>query len=336
MTSTVIGNGRGLSERETDSATTDVDVVVVGGSVAGLQAAMTLGRACRRVVVIDAGHPRNLPARHVHNFLGHDRLSPSELLCSAAAMLADYDVIVKEQRVVDIHHDPDQGSLVVAAEDGTAWRARAVILATGLVDELPKVPGVAVLWGGDVVACPHCHGWEVRNEPLGVLGTPDEPRRAVERAVLVSRWSSRTTLFTDGVDLPAADRDRLLAAHVSVSAAPVRRLDHSGGRLQGVVLEGDVTVPCRTVFVVTRQTQQTEFSRALGCRAADPAKPTGPVWSDALGRTSIPGVWAAGTSTQPALLAIGAAGHASSVAVALHAELTDDDLVPTSRERQRL
>jgi thioredoxin reductase len=299
----------------------DADVVVIGGSVAGLQAALTLGRACRRVIVIDDGRPRNAAAVHVHNFLGQQDSTPAMLLEDARAALTDYDVTLEHDRVTRTEKTPATGRFRVTGQDGRAWQARAVLLATGLIDELPDVPGVSELWGRDVVACPHCHGWEVRGQPLAQLSIRGMPQRGVTRALLLSRWSSDVVLLTDGDELDAAQSERLRAAGVAVRSQRVRRLVHHDGRLHGVEFADGAHLARRTVFSVTRQRQQTDLARQLGCRHTDVAVDT-----DSLGHTSVPGVWATGTTTAPALLAIGAAGHASTVAVAIHNDLLEHDI----------
>ena len=287
------------------------DVAVIGGGVAGLQAALTLGRARRRVAVFDDGKPRNGPAARVHNFLGHAGTSPAALLETGRPMLAEYDVEVVRERVED----------VTAVPHGFAVRGhgvfRAIVLATGLTDELPGVPGVRELWGGPVVACPHCHGWEVRDEALAQLGRRGQPERGVQRALLLRQWSDDVILFTDGDDLAPGDRTRLTSAGITVRSSPVSRVEPTGGGVTVRTADG-TAVARRAVFTVVRQRQQSDLAARLGCRT-DPH--TGAVAIDEAGRTSVPGVRAAGTTAIPALLAIGAAGHAASVAVALHADL---------------
>lgn len=327
------------------------DVVIVGGSYAGLQAALTLGRACRSVLLVDDAHPRNQSAQHVHNFLGNPSPSPDELSAVARGMLGEYDVQLTRDRVAEVMamgtataaaSATASGSASVSAsafgsastnatwrvtgESGTSWTARAVVLATGLRDELPDVPGVAELWGRDVVACPHCHGWEIRGEPLGLLNLRGLAAKAVERAVLVSRWSRDVVLFTDGDELTDQQHARLKAAGVSVVTDRVRRLASvDGDERNGVELElGNGTrVGRRAVFAVVKQHQQTDLAQRIGCAvAADGLS----VAAHAEGRTSVPGVWAAGTTAVPALLAIGAAAHGAAVALAIHSELTENEL----------
>ncbi|TCC28725.1 NAD(P)/FAD-dependent oxidoreductase [Kribbella sindirgiensis] len=285
-----------------------MDVAVVGGSVAGLQVALTLGRARRRVVLFDDGQARNRAASHVHNFLGVEDLAPGELLAVGRRQVAAYGVDVRDLRVDDVGVDGDE--FVVGGE-----RVRAVVLATGLWDELPDVQGVADGWGQSVVACPHCHGWEVRDQPLVQIGMRGAPERSVARALLLSRWSDDVTFCTDGDELTAVQADQLVRAGVAVRTEPVKEVR------EGSVLLDGAELPARRVFVVVRQHQQSDLAERLGCQVAD-----GAVVTDEGGRTTMPGVYAVGTTTSPALLAIGAAGHASTAAVAVHADLLELDL----------
>lgn len=299
------------------------DAVVVGGSLAGLQAALTLGRACRRVLVVDDGRPRNAPASRVHNFLGHDALTPDQLLNQARAMLRSYDVVVVQDRAVDAER-LSQGGWVVHGESERRWAARTVLLATGLVDELPDVPGLRELWGTSVVACPHCHGWEVRGEPLAQIGLPGGLARTVERALLLSGWSRDVVLFTQGEELDDEQVARLKRAGVAVETRKVVGVAGTANQVSLTLIDGNPP-DRRAVFVSPGQRQQSDLAPRLGCRVRDAAQ-AGAVEVDALGRTSVAGIWAAGTTAQPALLGIAAAGVASMVAVAIHAALLDDEL----------
>jgi thioredoxin reductase len=310
--------------REDVNGGEDVDVVVVGGSFAGLQASLTLGRACRRVVVLDDGRPRNARALHVHNFFGQHDPAPAVLQETARTAVRAYDVSLENDRVAKVE-EAAADRLTVTSQDGRIWQTRALLLATGLDDELPDVPGVTELWGEDVVACPHCHGWEVRGEPLAQLGFRGMAARGVDRALLLSRWSRDVVLLTDGDELDASQHARLRAAGVVVRTQRVRRLVHEDGRLHAVEFADGTFLPRRAVFVVTRQHQQTDLARRLGCDHVEEGPAAGAVVTDVKGRTSVRGVWAAGTTTQPALLAIGAAGHASTVAVAINNDLLERD-----------
>lgn len=304
----------------------ETDVVIIGGSVAGLQAALTLGRARRRVVVIDDGRPRNRPASHVHNFLTQTGPTPGDLLASARSMLEPYDVQLLQGRVTNVEAVGDESPRFEVFTDDGQWATRSIVLATGLDDELPDAPGVAKLWGERVVACPHCHGWEVRDQPLAQLGLRGLPKHAVSRALLLSRWSSNVLLFTDGDPLTEEELTRLSTAGVRVRTERVQQVEPNGDGLD-VVLANHERVHHRALFVATRQHQQTDLAARLGCRLVAEGREAGAVSTDQTGHTSISGVWAAGTTAVPSLLAIGAAGHASAVATSLHSALLEQEIV---------
>ncbi|MFF0344580.1 NAD(P)/FAD-dependent oxidoreductase [Kribbella sp. NPDC004875] len=289
------------------------DIAVIGASVAGLQAALTLGRARRSVVLFDDGQPRNRAASHVHNFLGAEDLAPSELLAVGRRQVAEYGVALRETRVSEVAVDDD--GFVVDGEP-----VRAVVLATGLWDELPDVPGVVEGWGQSVVACPHCHGWEVRDRPLVQLGLRGAPDRSVARALLLSRWSDDVVLCTDGDEPTDAHRVQLARAGVSLRTERVAALSAGEHETQVALKDGSELQAAR-VFAVVRQHQQSDLAERLGCQVTD-----GAVVADDGGRTTVPGVYAVGTAASPALLAIGAAGHASTAAVAVHGDLLELDL----------
>lgn len=288
------------------------DVAVIGGSVAGLQAALTLARARRRVVVFDDGTPRNRAAAHVHNYLGVEDPSPAELLAIGRRQVREYGVDVQDARVDDV--SLDDGFVVGDCS------VRAVVLATGLRDELPDVPGVADGWGRSVVACPHCHGWEVRDQPLVQLGMRGLPERSVARALLLSRWSNDVVLCTDGDELTDDQLAKLGKAGVRTQFEQVEAVEPGDDQVRVQLTTGAALLP-RALFVVVRQHQQSDLAERLGCRIVD-----GAVATDAGGRTSVPGVYAVGTTAVPTLFAIGAAGHASTTAVALHTDLLEQEL----------
>ncbi len=191
-----------------DDPTDAYDVVIVGGGAAGLNAALVLGRARRRVAVVDAGAPRNAPAAHMQGFLSRDGMPPTELLATGRVEVGGYGVELIEDNVVAI----EAGFTVRLAGD-RALDARRILIATGVRDVLPDIPGVRERWGRDLLHCPYCHGWEVRDQPLGVLGTrPD----AVDHALLIRQWSEDVILFAHTLDLGADDLGRLDARGVRV------------------------------------------------------------------------------------------------------------------------
>ncbi len=214
----------------------EFDVVVVGGGAAGLSAALVLTRARRQVAVVDAGQPRNAPAAHMQGFLGSDGLPPTELLAAGRAEVAGYGGHLLPGTVTGITSRAPSGaaarrSLEVTLQGGRTLRTRRVLVTTGLRDELPDLPGIRERWGRDLLHCPYCHGHEVRDQPLGVLGGTPE---ALAHAHLVRQWSHDVTFFANGSRLTATDREELAAHTICVVDAPVVRLVVEDDHLTGV------------------------------------------------------------------------------------------------------
>ncbi len=286
------------------------EIAVIGGGPAGLNAALVLGRARRRVVVIDAGTPRNAPAEQMHGFLSRDGESPAALLALARTELERYGVPLIEDRVVDA----DAGFTLRLA-GGDTVTAEQVVVTTGAADELPDIGGARERWGRDLLHCPYCHGWEVRDQPLGVLATG---ARSVEYAHLLRQWSDDVTFFTDTYAIDDSERVALGARGITIVDGPVERLVVRDDRLEAVQLVDGSTVPRAAVF----------FRPALRAHPHGPAEalgvqstPDGLVRTDADGRTSVPGVWAAGNAANPRAQVITAAGEGSAVAIAINTAL---------------
>ena len=307
----------------------DHDVVVVGGGAAGLSAALTLARARRSVLVIDAGQPRNAPAAHLHNYLSRDGAAPSELLAAGRAEVTGYGGRVMTGTVVSAAR-LDDGRFRVELEDGSQVRARRLLVATGLVDELPDVPGVAQRWGRDVLHCPYCHGWEVRDRTIGILATGP---MAVHSALLWRQWSADVTLFRHtAAALDGAEREQLAARGIAVVDGTVTGLEVSGDRLTGVRLTGGAVVGCEALVVVPRLTARADLLTDLGLRdvtdlhMGDRMVGTH-VAGDHAGATEIPGVWVAGNvaDLMDQLISAAAAGVRSGAAI--NADLVTEDSV---------
>jgi thioredoxin reductase len=292
----------------------EYDVLVVGGGAAGLSAALVLARARRTVAVVDAGAPRNAPAAHMHGFLSRDGMPPGDLLAAGRAEVAGYGGSLIDDTVVGI----EPGFQVRLAGAGPL-RARRVLVATGLRDELPDIPGVRERWGRDLLHCPYCHGWEVRDQPLGVLGGAPE---AVQHALLVRQWSPDVTLFPH-TDAVGPDQRELVAARgIPIVEGAVARLVVGNDQLQGVELGDGTVVPRTAVFVRPRFVPNAELLTGLGCAADE----HGWVVHDPVGRTTVAGVWVAGNAADPRAQVISAAGEGSAAAIALNADLVDEDV----------
>jgi thioredoxin reductase len=295
--------------------TRSYDVVVVGGGAAGLSAALVLGRARRHVAVVDAGAPRNAPAAHMQGFLSRDGMPPADLLSVGRAEAAGYGVELLEDRVVGI-----DGGFVVRLAGGRELEARRILVATGVRDELPEIPGVRERWGRDLLHCPYCHGWEVRDRPLGVLGT--QPA-AVQHAQLVRQWSDDVAFFVHTYDLTASEQRELEARGVQVVGGEVARLVVEDDRLTGVELADGRVIARTAVFIRPVNVPHADGLLAgLGCDVDE----AGFVIVDAAGGTSVSGVWAAGNVADPRAQVITAAGAGSAAAIAINADLVQEDV----------
>ena len=287
------------------------DVAIIGGGAAGLSAALVLGRARRRVLVVDAGAPRNAPAAHMQGFLSRDGTPPASLLQTARAEVQGYGVEIIEDRVVDA-----TAGFALRLAGGRTVEARRVLLATGAVDDLPDVAGARERWGRDLLHCPYCHGWEVRDQAIGVLGS-------VEHAHLLRQWSDDVILFTHTSAVAAGERATLDARGIAVVDGAVERLLVADDHLRAVALADGRSVAREALFIRPALRAHADGpAAALGCEVLA----GGLVCVDADGRTSVPGVWAAGNAANPRAQVITAAGEGSAVAIAINTDLVGDDV----------
>jgi thioredoxin reductase len=292
----------------------DYDVVVVGGGAAGLSAALVLARARRTVAAVDADRPRNAPAAHMHGFLSRDGMSPRDLLAAGRAEVAGYGGTLIDDTVVDV-----APGFHVRLAGGSSLHARRILVATGLRDELPDIPGVRERWGRDLLHCPYCHGYEVRDQPLGVLGGSPE---AVQHALLVRQWSPDDILFPHTDAVGPAQREPLTARGIRIVEGAVARLVVANDQLQGVELGDGTVIPRTAVFVRPRFVPNADLLTGLGCELDE----HGWVVHDPTGRTTVAGVWVAGNAADPRAQVITAAGQGSAAAIALNADLVDEDV----------
>ncbi|MEO6090679.1 MAG: NAD(P)/FAD-dependent oxidoreductase [Umezawaea sp.] len=301
-----------------------VDVVVIGGGAAGLSAAVTLGRARREVVVVDAGSPRNAPAEGVHGFLTRDGISPAELVAIGRAEAERYGARIVDGTVTRVANDD---GFTVELDDGSTLRARRLLVATGLVDDLPDVAGLAERWGRDVVHCPYCHGWEVRDQPIGILGTGP---MATHSALLFRQLSDDVVLFQHTAPALSDEQAEQLAARgITVVEGEVVALEVEDDRLTGVRLASGEVVARRAVAVTPRMVARADLLAALGLKAAD-LEMGGHVMAqhvvaDGAGATEVPGVWVAGNVTDPRAQVVAAAAAGVMAAASVNADLIAED-----------
>lgn len=285
------------------------DVVIVGGSNAGLSAALQLGRARRRVLVCDTGKPVNAPAHESHGFFTRDGTPPAELLAIGREQLRLYSTIALRQvAVTGAAHDAHGEGFLITLADGTTEHTRAVLLATGVTAVFPPIEGMAERWGVGVNSCPYCHGWEVRDTPLAVYGSGE---MGFHYAVMIAHWSHDLVLCTDGpAGFTEEQKGTLAAREIRVIAEKIIRLEGTGRELEEIVFADGTRLPRRALFFYPQWRQHSDLAAQLGCTLT----PDGSVQVDRQGLTSVPGVYAAGDTTH--MMAMNVAGAVAEGALA--------------------
>ncbi|MFG3496434.1 NAD(P)/FAD-dependent oxidoreductase [Streptomyces sp. NPDC047928] len=309
-----------------------VDVLVVGGGAAGLSAAVTLARSRRSVLVVDSGEPRNAPAAGVHGFLSRDGIPPGELLREGRAEVVRYGGRVVTDRAVTARGD--SGSFLVDTASGRRYAARRLLVTTGLTDRLPDIAGLRERWGKDVLHCPYCHGWEVRDEPVGILATGP---LTVHQALLFRQLTSEVTVFTHTADdLADEEWEQLAARGIAVVDGEVVAVDAEDDRLTGVRLASGRRVPLRALAVAPRLEARDGVLTGLGLAAEEHPMGVGHhVASGPGGLTAVPGVWVAGNVTDPMAGVPVAAAAGVQAGAAVNADLVAADTeAALARRRQ--
>ena len=298
------------------------DVVVVGGGGAGLGGALMLGRSRRSVLVIDAGEPRNAPASGVHGFLTRDGMNPTELLGVGREEVRSYGVQVLDGRVASA--ESVEGGFIVTLEDGSRFGARRLLVTTGLADELPDVPGARERWGRDVLHCPYCHGWEVRDQPIGVLASGP---MAMHQALLFRQLSDDLVLFLHTAPEPTDEEDEQLAAcGIMVVEGEVASLEVHEDRLTGVRMGNGEIISRSAMVVGPRFAARAGILAGLGLeKTTHPSGMGEYIESDAMGLTAAPGVWVAGNVTDPTAQVLGSANAGVMAGAAINADLIAED-----------
>lgn len=307
---------------ETVNSPSSWDAIVVGGGAAGLSAALLLGRARRRTLVIDAGSPRNRFAAHMHGVLGNEGTPPRDLVRRGRTEAEAYGVTIREGAVSGVRDDGD--ALVVVRHDGVEERTRALVVASGITDDLPAVAGLAERWGLSVLHCPYCHGWEVRDRRLAVLATSPA---SLHQAKMVRQWSDEVVLFSAGLGaLDPAEEHRLRARGVEIVTAPAIEVFGDGTAVSGIRVEGGATIPVDAVFTGGRPIPHDGFLADLGLvRSELPAGLGSFVQVDATGKTSHPRIWAAGNVANPMATVPMSIGAGATAGAAVNGALVEED-----------
>jgi thioredoxin reductase len=298
------------------------DVVVIGGGAAGLSGALMLARSRRSVLVIDSGAPRNAPAAGVHGLLGHDGLLPAELLERGRQEVRSYDGEIATGTVESVAREGDRFAVTLAG--GQSVAARRLLVTTGLVDELPDVPGLKERWGRDVLHCPYCHGWEVRDQAIGVLSSGP---MSVHQALLFRQLTDDLVFFAGAGDqLSSEQREQLRARDIRIVDGAVSSVEIVDDRIVGVRVRDGELVPREAIAVATHMVARAAFLASLGLRAVPHPSGTGQyVPAEPGGRAEVPGVWVAGNVTDLRAQVGGAAAAGAMAGAEINADLVMEE-----------
>lgn len=295
------------------------DVIIVGAGPAGLSAALMLGRCRRSVLVCDTGRPRNAASRALHGYLTRDDIPPFEFLALAREDLCRYQTVELRQ-VEAIGAECRDGAFQVTFASGEEVRCRKLLIATGVVDNLPGIEGFRELYGSSVFHCPYCDGWELRDAPLAVYGRGG---RGLGLSFTLTTWSPDLVLCTDGAsELDDEDRARLARNGIALREEKIARLEGRGGILEHIVFESGERLPRRALFFSTGQFQRSDLSVQLGCEFND----KGTVRTGKYESTHLPGLYVCGDASRAVQWVVVAAAEGAEAAFAINTDLTKEDL----------
>ena len=295
------------------------DCIVVGGGPAGLSGALMLGRCRRTVLVCDVGEPRNAAAASMHNYLTRDGIPPLEFLRLAQEEVRRY-LTVEFRRAQVVDAERNSSGFVVVCADGSRHQSRKLLLATGVVDELPEIEGLEELYGTSVHHCPYCDAWEWRDQPLAVQGRGEQ---GPGLALALTVWSRDVVLCTDGPgDVPEAAREQLSRAGIEIREERVVRLEGRDGKLERIVFDGGPPLSRRALFLCCGHHQGSDLAKKLGCRFTE----KGAVDTGSCEATNVPGVYVAGDGSKDAQFVVVAAAEGAEAGMAINKALLTEDL----------
>jgi thioredoxin reductase len=294
-----------------------IDVAIIGGGPAGLNAALVLGRARKSVVLLDEGRPRNRVTREIHGFVTRDAISPSEFRQLAIEELSEYPSVQAKRDTAVKVTGVDRNFRIVTAR-GASYRSKKVLFAVGKKDLPIDINGLEKVYGRSAFVCPYCDGWELRDEPLVLIV---DGSKAMHLAKTVSGWSSRITICTNGTDgLSDVLREELKRHQVSLFDSPIRQIESHEGMVQEVVLQDGVRISCTGIFFAPKLAAGSDLPQSIGCKVTE----AGSVVVDVFGRTNVPGVFSAGDAATELYQAITAASMGSLAAVGINSELLEE------------
>jgi thioredoxin reductase len=288
------------------------DVVIVGGGPAGLSAALVLGRCRRRVLLCDAGTPRNAKSLALHGYLTRDGIPPLDLLRIGCDELSPYGIEYRQVIVTSI--TPRDAGFDVTIGDRDRLQARTVLIASGISDELPAIPGLDDCYGISAHHCPYCDGWEAREKAIAVIASG---RGGTGLALSLKTWSDCISLLSNGAKMRREHQQQLADNDIAVHEQRIRSIQHRNGRVHGVVLSNNECLPCQAIFIGMPQRQQCNLARLLGCAVTR----NGLVKTDHLGQTRVPGLYVAGDASRDVQFVVVAAAEGAKAAVAINKAL---------------
>lgn len=295
------------------------EVIIIGGSYAGLSAAMALGRSLRKTLVIDSGKPCNRQTPHSHNFITHDGVPPAVIAQKARQQVRQYDTVSFEQSLV-ITVEKQESHFEVKLEDGTLYSGKKILFATGVRDIMPPVKGFAECWGISVLHCPYCHGYEVRNAKTGILANGET---AFEMCKLIRHWTDDLTLLTnDKPELSGEQTEIIHRLGIDIIEKEISGLEHMSGQLKGVLFHDGAMYETEAIYSRVAFEQHCKAPVDLGCKLTD----HGHLEVDFLGKTSVEGIYAAGDNTTPMRSVSVAVAAGTKAGAAINMELINDKL----------
>ncbi len=297
---------------------TNYDVIIIGGSYAGLQAGMTLGRSLRNVLIIDSGEPCNKQTPHSHNFLTRDGEPPAVIAAKAKEQLKEYATVSFFQDKA-AYGMPYNAGFEIGTLSGKSFTARKLIFASGVKDIMPDIAGFAQCWGISALHCPYCHGYEVRNLPTGILANGDV---AFEFAKLINNWTDKLTVFTNGKATLTGDQLlKLKAKQIDVVEAEVKEILHQNGQINKILFTDGSELYINALYARLPLVQHCQITQQLGCQLLE----NGLIKVDEFGRTTIPGVYAAGDCVTVMRSVASAVATGSFSAAMINKELIEAD-----------
>lgn len=297
---------------------TNFEVIIIGGSYAGLSAAMALGRALRETLIIDSGKPCNRQTPHSHNFITQDGEAPAVIAAKAKQQVLTYPTVAFTEGLADTVVKTDTG-FRITLKNGTEYQAKKVLFATGIKDSMPEIDGISECWGISVIHCPYCHGYEVRHQKTAIFANGDA---AYHYAVLLTQWTKELTIFTNGTpEFTTEQKEKLQQYTIEIIDTPITELVHDKGRLQQIILADGTSHSFNAMYHRANYKQHCDIPGQLGCTINE----QGFIQTDMMQKTTIAGIFAAGDCTTPMRSVSTAVAQGTMAGAAINAELCQEN-----------